>query len=53
MNGDGQRQVFCIAAKAIGYWERVLMVLDPGSNDSKQVLAEIEDARAKGGITKP
>ena len=40
-------------AKAIGYWERVLTVLDPNSSDARQVIAEIADARAKGGLAKP
>lgn len=35
-------------AQAITYWETVLTVLQPGSNDATQVMAEIADARAKG-----
>lgn len=36
-------------AQAITHWETVLTVLQPGSNDATQVMAEIADARAKGG----
>ncbi|NDP38864.1 MAG: c-type cytochrome biogenesis protein CcmI [Rhodoferax sp.] len=37
-------------AQAVAHWEKVLTVLAPGSNDAKQVQAEIADARAKGGL---
>ena len=37
-------------AQAIGHWEKVLTVLEPGSSDAVQVAAEIADARAKGGL---
>jgi cytochrome c-type biogenesis protein CcmH len=37
-------------AKAVGHWEKVLTVLEPGSSDATQVAAEIADARAKGGM---
>ena len=36
-------------AQAISHWEKVLTVLPPGSPDSKQVEAEIADARSKSG----
>jgi cytochrome c-type biogenesis protein CcmH len=34
-------------AQAISHWERVLTVLEPGSSDAKQVMAEIAEARVK------
>jgi cytochrome c-type biogenesis protein CcmH len=37
-------------AKAVGHWEKVLTVLEPGSSDATQVAAEIADARSKGGM---
>ncbi len=37
-------------SKAVEYWEKVLTVLEPGSGDATQVVAEIADARAKGGL---
>lgn len=37
-------------AQAVGHWEKVLTVLEPGSSDAMQVAAEIADARAKGGL---
>ena len=37
-------------AQAVGHWEKVLTVLEPGSPDAVQVAAEIADARAKGGL---
>ncbi|MES2879571.1 MAG: c-type cytochrome biogenesis protein CcmI [Pseudomonadota bacterium] len=37
-------------AQAVGHWEKVLTVLQPGSPDAVQVAAEIADARAKGGL---
>ncbi|MHB8947885.1 MAG: c-type cytochrome biogenesis protein CcmI [Rhodoferax sp.] len=37
-------------AQAVAYWERVLTVLPPGSNDASLVQSEIADARAKGGL---
>jgi cytochrome c-type biogenesis protein CcmH len=37
-------------AQAVAHWEKVLAVLEPGSNDATQVMAEIADARAKGGL---
>ena len=40
-------------AQAIGHWEKVLTVLEPGSSDATQVKAEIADARAKGGLDLP
>lgn len=35
---------------AISYWEKVLAVLDRGSNDASQINAEIADARAKARL---
>lgn len=40
-------------ALAITHWEKVLTVLDPGSSDATQVMAEIADARSKGSLTAP
>jgi len=37
-------------AQAVAHWEKVLAVLEPGSSDATQVMAEIADARAKGGL---
>jgi cytochrome c-type biogenesis protein CcmH len=37
-------------ALAVSHWEKVLTVLDPGSSDATQVMAEIADARSKGGL---
>ena len=39
--------------QAIAHWEKVLTVLEPGSSDAKQVMAEIAAARAKGGLDQP
>jgi len=36
--------------QAIAYWETVLTVLPPGSQDAAQVQAEIAEARSKAGI---
>ena len=40
-------------AQAVSHWEKVLTVLDPDSSDATQVIAEIADARAKGGLPTP
>lgn len=40
-------------AQAIGHWEKVLTVLEPGSSDAQQVIAEIAAARAKAGSGSP
>jgi cytochrome c-type biogenesis protein CcmH len=37
-------------ALAVTHWEKVLTVLDPTSSDATQVMAEIADARSKGGL---
>ena len=37
-------------AQAIGHWEKVLAVLEPGSPDALQVTNEIAAARAKGAL---
>lgn len=37
-------------AQAVAHWEKVLPLLEPGSSDATQVMAEIADARAKGGF---
>ena len=37
-------------ALAVTHWEKVLTVLDPGSSDATQVMAEIADARSKGSL---
>jgi cytochrome c-type biogenesis protein CcmH len=40
-------------ALAVTHWEKVLTVLDPTSSDATQVMAEIADARSKGGLGTP
>jgi len=35
---------------AIGEWEKLLAVLEPGSPDAQQVQGNIDDARAKAGL---
>lgn len=40
-------------AQAVVHWEKVLTVLDPDSSDATQVISEIADARAKGGLATP
>jgi cytochrome c-type biogenesis protein CcmH len=40
-------------AQAVLHWEKVLTVLDPDSSDATQVIAEIAQARAKGGLATP
>jgi cytochrome c-type biogenesis protein CcmH len=40
-------------ALAVTHWEKVLTVLDPTSSDATQVMAEIADARNKGGLGTP
>lgn len=37
-------------AQAVAHWEKVLTVLEPGSQDAQQMVAEIANARAKGGL---
>ncbi len=37
-------------AGAVMHWERMLMVLEPGSPDAEQLQSYIADARAKGGL---
>ena len=37
-------------AQAVGHWEKVLLVLEPGSSDALQVIDEIAAARAKAGL---
>lgn len=37
-------------ALAISHWEKLLTVLEPGSQDAQQIEAEIADARAKAGL---
>lgn len=40
-------------AQAVLHWEKVLTVLDPDSSDATQVIAEIAQARANGGLATP
>ena len=35
---------------AVAQWEKLLLLLDPGSPDAQQVEADIADARAKAGL---
>jgi cytochrome c-type biogenesis protein CcmH len=35
---------------AVAQWEKLLLLLDPGSPDAQQVQADIADARAKAGL---
>lgn len=37
-------------AKAVADWERLLALLEPGSEDAKVVAANIDEARQKGGL---
>lgn len=36
---------------AVAQWEKLLLLLDPGSPDAQQVEADIADARAKAGLS--
>ena len=36
---------------AVAHWEKLLLVLEPGSPDAQQIEADIADARAKAGMT--
>lgn len=37
-------------AGAVKYWEQLLLILEPGSDDAVQLQSYIDDARAKGGM---